>query len=133
MVRGYAHTIAERRCSSRLLLEHSLECLLHRACASVGKSGDNGAAGKNLRISRQHYRSHRAAGREAGREHARPIDAEGRNGVLDHLPDRESLAVVSRGVARQEPGETIVWIVSRLLLGIDNRKAETVGELRPAA
>src|ERR1700681_3174857 len=53
--------------------------------------------------------------------------------MLDHLPDRESLALVSRSVARQEPGETIVWIVGRLLLGIDDRKAESVGELRPAA
>src|SRR5579862_6371389 len=49
------------------------------------------------------------------------------------MPDRECLTLVSRGVPRQEPGETIVGIVGRLLLRIDDRKAEPLGELRPAA
>jgi len=35
-------------------------------------------------------------------------------------------------VARQKPRKATLWIVGRLLLRIDNREAETVGEGRPA-
>jgi hypothetical protein len=50
--------------------------------------------------------------------------------VLDHLPDRQRLAVAARDVAGQKPGETILRIVGGLLLRIDDREAEPVGEGR---
>ncbi len=126
------HAIAERMRGRRLLREHRLERLLDGPRAAIGKSGNDGAAGKNLRIGRQHDRSHGAAGREAGHEHPAPVNAERRNGMLDHLPDRKRLALVARNVARQEPREAILRIVGRLLLRIDDRKAEAIGERRPA-
>jgi hypothetical protein len=40
--------------------------------------------------------------------------------------------VAARDVARQKPRETILRIVGGLLLRIDDREAESVGEGRPA-
>ena len=133
MFRSRSHAIAERMGGMRLLREHGVEGLLDGARGAVGKSGDDGAAGKHLRICRQHCRSHGAAGRQAGHEHPAPVDTECRDGVLDHLPDRACLAEVARGVARQEPRKAILRIVGRLLLGIDDREAEAIGQHRPAA
>jgi hypothetical protein len=63
---------------------------------------------------------------------APPAERPVRNGVLDHLPDRKRLAVAAHNVARQKPRETILRIVGGLLLRIDDREAEAVGEGRPA-
>jgi hypothetical protein len=52
--------------------------------------------------------------------------------MLDHLPDRKRLAVAARDVAWQKPRETILRVVGGLLLRIDDREAEAVGERRPA-
>src|SRR6201989_3024801 len=127
-----AHAIAKRLRGMSVLSKHSLECLLNVAGAPIGQPCDDGAAGKNLRIRCKHSRSHGAAGREAGDEYFARVSSKCRNGVLDHLPDRKRLAVATRDVARQKPGETILRIVGGLLLRIDDRKAESVGEGRPA-
>src|SRR5947209_7640495 len=126
------HAIAKGLRSMSLLREHGLECLLNVASAPIGQPRDDGAAGKNLRIRCKHSRSHGAAGREAGDEYFATVSSKGRNGVLDHLPDRKRLAVATRDIARQEPGETTLRIVGGLLLRIDDREAEPVGEGRPA-
>src|SRR5207244_13489240 len=97
-----------------------------------GSSHDNATAGKNLRICCQHNGSHTASGREAGDEYFAAVGSKCRNGVLDHLPDRKRLTVAARDVARQKPRETILRIVGGLLLRIDDREAEAVGEGRPA-
>ena len=126
------HAIAERMRGRRLLREHRFERLLGGPRAAIRKSGNDGAAGKNLRISGQHDRSHGAAGGEAGHEHPASVNAESRDGMLDHLTDRKRLALVACNVARQEPGETILRIVGRLLLRIENRKSEAIGKRPPA-
>src|SRR6516164_10218456 len=123
-----SHAIAKRLRSISLLAEHSLECLLYVARAPIRQSGNNGAAGKNLRVCREHNRSHCAAGREAGDEYFAAISSKCCNGVLDHLSDRTRLALTARDVARQEPRETILRIVRSLLLRIDDHEAEVVGE-----
>ena len=74
----------------------------------------------------------RAAGRKAGHEHPSAVDAEFHNGALDHLTDRQRFAALAPGVARKEPGEAILRIVGRLLLGIDASESEPVGERGPA-
>src|SRR6516162_9828161 len=48
------------------------------------------------------------------------------------IPDRKRLPVAACDVARQKPRETILRIVGGLLLRIDDREAEAVGEGRPA-
>jgi hypothetical protein len=106
--------------------------LVERCSRTHRQSRNDGAAGKNLRICCKHNRSHGAAGREAGYEYFAAVGSKCRNGVLDHLPDRKRLAVAARDVARQKPRETILRIVGGLLLRIDDREAEAVGEGRPA-
>ena len=80
----------------------------------------------------KHNRSHGAAGREAGDEYFAAVGSKCRNRVLDHLPDRKRFAVAAHDVARQKPRETILRIVGGLLLRIDDREAESVGERRPS-
>src|SRR5258708_21294997 len=63
------YAIAKRLRGMSLLREHGLECLLNVAGAPIGKSLNDGAAGKNLPICCEHTRSHGAAGREAGAEY----------------------------------------------------------------
>src|SRR6516162_7737155 len=109
------HAIAKRLRGMSLLREHGLECLLNVARAPIGQSRNDGAAG-----------------REAGYEYFAAVGGKCRNGVLDHLPDRKRLAVAAHDVARQKPRETILRIVGGLLLRIDDREAEAVGEGRPA-
>src|SRR5262249_55030733 len=75
---------------------------------------------------------HGAASREASHEYFAAVSSKFRNGVLDHLPDRKRLAVGTRSVAWQKPRETILRIIGRLLLRIDDREAEAVGERPPA-
>ena len=82
------------------LREHGLECLLNVAGATIGQSGNEGATGKNLRVRWKHNRSHGAAGREAGYKYFAAIGSKCRYGVIDHLPDRNRLAVAARDVAR---------------------------------
>src|SRR5215472_11657546 len=132
MTRCCAHAIAKRLRRMSLLLEHGLECLLNVAGAPIGQSGNDGAAGKNLRVCCEHNRSHGAAGREASHEYFATVGGKCRNGVLDHLPNRKRLAMAAGNVARQKPRETILRIVGGLLLWIDDREAEAVGERRPA-
>src|SRR5215468_10040806 len=115
-----------------VLGERGLECLLNVAGAPIGQSGNNGAASKDLRICCEHNGSHGAAGREASHEYFAAVGSKCRNGVLDHLPDRKRLAVAARDVARQKPRETILRIVGGLLLRIDHRETESVGERRPS-
>src|SRR5215468_12329772 len=57
------HGIAKRPRSMSLLHEHSLECLFNVAGAPIGQSGNDGAAGKNLRVCCEHNRGHGATGR----------------------------------------------------------------------
>src|ERR1700722_14896602 len=80
---GPACPDAERMRGRRLLREHRIERLLGGPRAAIWKSGNDGAAGKNLRIGSQHDRSHGAAGGEAGHEHPAAVNAESRNGMLD--------------------------------------------------
>src|SRR6516225_8909761 len=127
-----SYAIAKRLRGMTLLGEHGLERLLNVAGAPKGQSGNDGAAGKNLRVCCEHNRSHGAAGREASHEHFATVGSKCRNSVLDHLPDRKRLAVAARNVARQKPRETILRIVAGLLLRIDDREAKAVGERRPA-
>src|SRR5262249_59670229 len=108
------HAIAEHLRGTSLIREHGLECLLNVASAPVGQSGNDGAAGKNLRVCCEHNGSHGAAGRESGHEYFAAVNSKGRNGVLDHLPDRQRLAVAAHDVALQKPSETILRILSRL-------------------
>src|SRR5262249_9638815 len=126
------HAIAKRLRGMSVLREHDLECLLNVAGAPIGQPRDDGAAGKNLRIRCKHSRSHGAAGREAGDEYFAAVGSKCRNGVLDHLSDRKRLTMAARDVARQTPRETILRIVGGLLLRIDDREAESIGEGRPA-
>ena len=63
------HAIAKRLRRMSLFREHGLECLSNVAGAPIGQSGNDGAAGKNLRVCCEHNRSHGAAGREAGHEY----------------------------------------------------------------
>src|SRR6202171_6666478 len=126
------HAIAEHMRGRRLLREHRIERLLDGPRAAIRTSANDDAAAKTLRISGQHDRSHGAAGGEAGHEHPASVNAERRNGMRYHLPDRKRLALVARNVAWQEPGEAILRIVGRLLLRIENRKAEAIGKRRPA-
>src|SRR5947207_1683038 len=132
MTAGCSNAIAKRLPRMSVLREHDLECLLNVAGAPIGQPRDDGAAGKSLRVRCKHSGSHRAAGREAGDEYFAAVGSKCRNGVLDHLPDRKRLAVATRDVARQKPRETILRIVGGLLLRIDDREAEAVGEGRPA-
>src|SRR6516225_6367750 len=126
-----SHAIAKRLRSISLLAEHSLERLLYVARTPIGQSGDDGAASKNLRICCEHNRSHGAARREASHEDFAAVGGKCRNGVLDHLPDRKRLAMAARDVVQQKPRKTILRIVRRLLLRIDDREAEAIGKRRP--
>src|SRR6516162_8048769 len=126
------HAIAKHLCGTSLIREHGLECLLNVASAPIGQSGNDGAARKNLRVCCEHNGSHGAAGREPGYEYFAAVNSKARNGVLDHLPNRKRLAMAAHDVARQKPRETILRIVRGLLLRIDDREAEAVGERRPA-
>src|SRR6516165_12672220 len=73
-----------------------------------------------------------ASGRKAGHEYLAVVSSKFRNGVVDHFPDRKRLAVATCDVAWQKPRETILRIVGRPLLGIDDREAKAVGERPPA-
>jgi hypothetical protein len=76
MSRCCPHGIAKRPRSMSLLREHSLECLFNVAGAPIGQSGNDGAAGKNLRVCCEHNRGHGAAGREAGHEYFAAVRAD---------------------------------------------------------
>jgi hypothetical protein len=106
--------------------------LVEHCWAPIRQSGNDGAAGKNLGVCCEHNGSHGASGREASHEYFAVVSSKFRNGVVDHLPDRKRLAVTTCDVARQKPRETILRIVGRLLLRIDDGEAEAVGERRPA-
>src|SRR6516162_7260934 len=100
-----SYAIAKRLRAMSLFGEHGLECLLNVAGAPIGQSGNDGAAGKNLRVCCEHNRSHGATGREASHENSAAIGGKCRDGVLDHLPDRKRLAMAACSIARQKPRE----------------------------
>src|SRR5215472_8320807 len=114
-----------------LLREHGLECLLNIAGAPIGQSGNDGATGKNLGVCCEHNRSHGAAGRKASHEYFAVVSSKIRNGVVDHLPDRKRFSVATCDVAWQKPRETTLRIIGGLLLRVDDREAEPVGERLP--
>src|SRR6516225_5548762 len=122
------HAIAKGLRGLSVLREHGLECLLNVAGALIRQSGNDGAASKHLRVCCEHHRSHGTAGREAGHECFAAVSSKCRNGVLDHLSDRKRLALAAHDVVRQKPRETIMRIVGGLLLRIDDREPEVVGE-----
>ena len=103
MARGRPHAIAESARGRRLLREHGLERFLDRSRTAVRQAGDDGATRIGFRIRCQHHGCHGAAGRETSNEHPAAVDAEFCDRVLDHLLDRERLALVTCDVAGQEP------------------------------
>ncbi len=53
------------------------------------------------------------------------------NDVSDHLPHRESFALIALRVARLEPVETQIGVIGALLLREEDRKSFLLRELRP--
>ena len=113
-------------------LRHGLKGLLHVPGRTVGQARDDGPSGEHVGIGREHGRGHCPAGGQPNDEDAPAIDAMVPDHPLDHLPDRERLAVVALGIGRQKPVEAVVRIVGALLLGKQHRESVGVGERRPS-
>ena len=132
VLRGVAHEIAELAGRAGRRLEHPSQGFLHIAGDAVGQAGDDGAAGEDFRIGRQHGRGHGAAGGKSGDEDAAAVDTEIVRRPFDHLPDRVCLAAVAPSVLRLKPVEAAVGIVRGLLFGHQQHKTVAFGQRGPA-
>jgi hypothetical protein len=111
---------------------HAIDGLIGSICAAVGQARDDGAAGEDLGVGRQHHERHRTARREARDEHARRIEVMMADHRVDHLPDRQRLAVVPPDVVGLKPAEACERIVRPCLLGKQERELVPIREMRPA-
>ena len=93
---------------------------------------DHGPAGKDIGVGREHDRGHGTSGRQPGDVDAPAVDAVIQQHLVDHLTDRESLALSTPRVAGLKPVEAAVRIVCALLLREKQREAVPLGERRPA-
>jgi hypothetical protein len=84
---------------------------------------NNGSAGEYVRIDRKNGRGHGATRRQSDNENALAVDVMVQDRSLDHLADRQSLALIAPDVGRQKPSEAVVGVVGPSLLRKDHHEA----------
>ena len=119
--RGLVHTRA-----------HAAERVDHAGGAAVRDARDDRSTGEDVRVGGEHDRAHRSARGEAADVDAGAVHSEVRLGVVDHLLDRQRLALTPGGVAGLEEVEAGVGVVAGGLLGDDQGELPLVGVLLPA-
>ncbi len=112
-------------------MEHRGQGVLRVDRRAVGQTGDDCAAGEQVRIGGQHRRRHRAAGRQPGDVDALLVQPVVDHHVGDHAADRGDLALAARGVARLEPVEAAMRIVRAALLRQQQGEPMPLGQGRP--
>jgi hypothetical protein len=106
-------------------LRHELKCFLDVTRRTVGQTAMMAPPANTCR------RSHHPTRRQSNYEDAPPVNAVVQDHLLDHLPDREHLAVVALGVKREKPVKTTVGVVATLLLREQHRASMGVSQSRP--
>ena len=101
-------------------------------CRAIRQARDDGPAGKDIGVGREHDRGHGSSGRQPGNVNAASVDAVIQRHLVDHLSDRKSLALPPLRIAGLKPVEAAVRIICVLLLGEQQRKAIPPGEGRPS-
>ncbi|ENN85884.1 hypothetical protein RHSP_17655 [Rhizobium freirei PRF 81] len=131
--RGLANVIAPFIGRTRGAALHDVQGRHGIAGSTERQAADDGACGKQLRISGKQCCGHGAAGRKAHYENLPVVDLMHPAAEIDHLADGAELAAIARYHARAKPVEAEIGIVRCFLLGVEHGKPMLPGECGPTA
>lgn len=130
--RRRAHLVAPLRRREVAARVHAGERRALADAATIGDARDDRATGEDVGIGRDHHRRHRATRGQTGDVDPRWCDGVVGDHAVDHLLDRQRLALAARDVAGLEPVEATAAVVRALLLRQQQGEAEAVREQLPA-